>query len=71
MLVTVLHSYQPSGIELFQLLWLMSGTVYHSKSHPCSHCQSSTVAWRHISPGTASLDYVVAPEKWYRHFQTH
>jgi len=42
----------------------VSGTVYRSTSHPRSHCQSSTVALRHISSSAASCDYVVVPEKW-------
>ena len=39
--------------ELFRLLRLVSVTVYRSTSHPRSHCQSSTVALRHISSDAA------------------
>ena len=68
---SVVRGYQPSVTELFRLLRLVSGTVYHSTSHPRSHCQSSSaVALRHISSGAASRDYVVVPEKWHRHFRT-
>ena len=60
----------PSYVVINPYLWLISGTVYHSTSHPRSHCQSSTVASRHISSDAASHDYVVVPEKWHRHFWT-
>ena len=69
--LSVVHGYQPSVTELFRLLRLVSGTVYRSTSHPRSHCQSSAVALWHISSGAASCDYVVVPEKWHHHFQTH
>ena len=49
--------------ELFRLLRLVYGTVYRSTSYLRSHCQSSTVASRHISSGAASRDYIVVPEK--------
>ena len=68
--ITPVLSYQPSVTELFRLLRLVSGTVYNSTSHPRSHCQSSTVALRHIFSGAASSDYVVVPQKWHRHFRT-
>ena len=60
---SVVCGYQPPVTELFWLLQPVSGTVYHSMSHPRSHCQSSAVALIHISSSAASRDYVVVPEK--------
>ena len=67
LLYTIINRWWPRFVDC----WFVSGTVYRSTSHLCSHCQSSTVALRHISSGAASRDYFVVSEKWHCHIRAH
>ena len=67
LLYTIINRWWPRFFDC----WFVSGTVYRSTSHLCSHCQSSTVALRHISSGAVSRDYFVVSEKWHCHIRAH